>query len=105
MTAWTIAHQGLLFKEFFRQKYWNGLPFPYPGDLPDPEIEPMSPLSPALALADGFFTIFASHKGGKECISKTEPYLATLLLYICKKLSGSYLCRFGLEIRDVYMKS
>ena len=37
--------------EFSRQEYWIGLPFPSPGDLPDPGIEPMSP-----ALAGGFFT-------------------------------------------------
>ena len=36
---------------FPRQKYWSGFPFPPPGDLPDPGIEPMS-----LALAGGFFT-------------------------------------------------
>ena len=36
---------------FPRQKYWSGFPFPPPGDLPDPGIEPMSP-----ALAGGFFT-------------------------------------------------
>ena len=36
---------------FSRQEYWSGLPFPSPGDLPDPGIEPMSP-----ALAGGFFT-------------------------------------------------
>ena len=34
--------------EFFRQEYWNGLPFPSPGDLPDPGIEPASLKSPAL---------------------------------------------------------
>ena len=34
-----------------RQEYWSGLPFPSPGDLPDPGIEPASP-----ALAEGFFT-------------------------------------------------
>ena len=33
---------------FPRQKYWRGLSFPPPGDLPDPEIEPMSPVVPAL---------------------------------------------------------
>ena len=33
---------------FFRQEYWSGLPFPPPGDLPDPGIEPLSPVSPAL---------------------------------------------------------
>ena len=37
--------------EFSRQEYGSGLPFPPPGDLPSPEIEPMSP-----ALAGGFFT-------------------------------------------------
>ena len=38
MTPWTVAHMG-----FSRQKYWRGLPFPSPGDLPDPGIEPRSP--------------------------------------------------------------
>ena len=33
---------------FFRQEYWSGLPLPSPGDLPDPRINPMSPVSPAL---------------------------------------------------------
>jgi len=37
--------------EFSRQEYWSELPFPSPGDLPDPRIKPMS-----LALAGGFFT-------------------------------------------------
>ena len=40
--------------EFSRQEYWNGLPFPTPGDLPDPGIKSMSPKSPELA--GGFFT-------------------------------------------------
>ena len=39
---------------FIRQEYWSGLAFPTPGDLPDPEIEPTAPASPALA--DAFFT-------------------------------------------------
>ena len=34
--------------EFSRQEYWSGLPFPPPGDLPNPGIEPESPVSPAL---------------------------------------------------------
>ena len=33
---------------FSREEYWSGLPFPSPGDLPDPGIEPVSPVSPAL---------------------------------------------------------
>ena len=39
---------------FSRQDYWSGLPFPSPGDLPDPGIKPASLVSPALA--GGFFT-------------------------------------------------
>ena len=42
-TPWTIAHQALLFMGFSRQEYWSGLPFPSPGDLPKPRIEPRSP--------------------------------------------------------------
>ena len=39
-----IAHQAPLFMGFSRQEYWSGLPFPSPGDLPDPEMEPWSPI-------------------------------------------------------------
>ena len=49
---------------FSRQEYWNGLPFPSPGDLPNPGIEPASPASPALA--DIFFT---AESRGKPLIS------------------------------------
>ena len=48
MAPWTAAHQAPLSMEFSRQEYWSGLPFPTPGTLPDPEIEPRSPASPAL---------------------------------------------------------
>ena len=51
MTPWTAAHQGPVFMGFPRQGYWSGLPFPDPGDLPNPRIKPVSP-----ALAGGFFT-------------------------------------------------
>ena len=34
--------------EFSRQEYWSGLPFPPPGDLPDPRIEPTFPVAPEL---------------------------------------------------------
>ena len=42
-TPWTVACQAPLFMGFSRQEYWSGLPFPSPGDLPDPGIEPRSP--------------------------------------------------------------
>ena len=42
-TPWTIAYQAPPSMGFFRQEYWSGLPFPSPGDLLDPGIEPGSP--------------------------------------------------------------
>ena len=43
LTPWTVAHQAPLSVGFPRQEYWSGLPFPSPGDLPDPGIELGSP--------------------------------------------------------------
>ena len=43
VTPWTVTHQAPLSMEFSRQEYWNGLPFLFPGDLPDPVIKPRSP--------------------------------------------------------------
>ena len=40
---WTIAHQAPLSLDFSRQEYWSGVPFPTPGDLPNPGVEPTSP--------------------------------------------------------------
>ena len=66
-----VAHQAPLSMGFCRQEYWSGLPFPSPGDLPDPRIkptlltdsllsEPQESLNPCLSmssvLAGGFFT-------------------------------------------------
>ena len=42
-TPWTVAYQALRSMGFSRQEYWSGLPFPSPGDLPNPGIEPGSP--------------------------------------------------------------
>ena len=42
-TPWTIAYQAPLSMGFSKQDYWSGLPFPSPGDLPYPGIEPRSP--------------------------------------------------------------
>ena len=48
LLLWTVAHQAPLSMAFSRQEYWNGLPHPSPGDLPNPRIEPEPPMSPAL---------------------------------------------------------
>ena len=50
VTPWTIAHQAPLSMGFLRQKYWSGLPFPSPEDLPNPGIEPRSPILQADSL-------------------------------------------------------
>ena len=47
---WTLAYQAPLSIEFSRQEHWSGLPFPSPGDLPNPGIEPGSPTLLADAL-------------------------------------------------------
>ena len=52
-TAYTVACQVPLSMELFRQENWGGLPFPPPGNLCDPGIEPKSPVSPSLQ-ADHF---------------------------------------------------
>ena len=48
VTPWTVAHQAPLSVRFSRQEYWSGLPCPPPGDLPNPGMEPESPVSPEL---------------------------------------------------------
>ena len=45
---WTVAHQAPPSVQFSQQEYWSGWPCPSPGDLPDPGIEPVSPMAPAL---------------------------------------------------------
>ena len=57
-TLWTVARQAPLCTGFPRQEYRSGLPFPSPGDLPDPRIETTSLMSPELA--GGFFTTSAT---------------------------------------------
>ena len=43
VATWTVAYQAPPSMDFSRQEYWSGLPFPSPGDLPDPGIKPGSP--------------------------------------------------------------
>ena len=57
-TPWTVAHQAPLSMGFSREEYWSGLPFPTPGDLPDPGTEPTSLAS--FALGGGLFTASAT---------------------------------------------
>ena len=66
-TPWTLARQAPLPMEFPRQEYWSGLPFPSPGDLSKPGIEPVSLASPALA---GRF--FTTEPQGKPILALPE---------------------------------
>ena len=58
-TPWTVALQAPLSMRFPRQEYWSGLPFPSPGDLPNPRIKPRSPALQADSLP--------SEPPGKPC--------------------------------------
>ena len=65
---WAVAHQSPLSMGFSRQEYWSGLPFPSPGDLPDPGIEPVSPALQGNSLLSEpliapFATILPFHSG------------------------------------------
>ena len=71
MTPWTVACQAPLSMEFSRQEYWSGLPFPLPGNLPDPWIKPESPALQADALLSELL--------GKPLLQ--TPILTSLKLY------------------------
>ena len=85
VTPWTVAHQAPLSIGFPRQESWSGLPFPSPGDLPDPGIKPRLP-----ALAGGFFTteppgktILSQYKLRKKhfIIFKKQKFFLTTLYF------------------------
>ena len=75
VTPWIVAYQAPLSMEFSRQKYWSGLPFPSPGDLPNPEIKPRSPTSQADALP--------SEPPGKPCIRACSSVNKNIKLCVC----------------------
>ena len=62
VTTWIAAHQDLLSMEFSRQEYRRQLPFPFPGDIPDSGIKPVSFVSPTFA--GRFFTSEPPGKSG-----------------------------------------
>ena len=72
-TPWTVAHQAPLSMGFLKQESWSGLPFPSPGDLPNPGLKPMSP-----ALAGRFFT---TESPGKPLFKITELKVTASFLY------------------------
>ena len=73
-TRWTVAYQASLSMGFSRQEYWSGLPFPSPGDLPDPGIEPGSPTLEADALTSK--QINTTETGEYEAFELNIPFEA-----------------------------
>ena len=67
----TAAHQASLSMGFSMQEYWNGLPFPPPGDLPNPGIEPTYPVSSSLQ-AD---ILLLTHLGSPQSLQREEQSL------------------------------
>ena len=70
VTSWPTARQAPLSMGLCRQGYWSGLPFPPPGDRPNPGMEPVSPASPSLA--GGFFT---TKSAGKPLVYNIYIYI------------------------------
>ena len=64
VTSWTVTWQAPLSMGFSKQEYWSGLPFPSPGDLPDPEFKPGSPALQADSLP--------SESPGKPLVKKVS---------------------------------
>ena len=85
-TPWTVAYQAPPSMGFSKQEYWNGSPFPSPGDLPDPGIEPGSPAFQANALT--------SEPPGKP-LKKKKAYRTALVakkgLYIWDSLFKTWI--------------
>ena len=79
----------LLSMGFSRQEYWSGLPWPPPGDLPNPRVEPMSPMFPALQMD----SLWLSHQGSSLYVRNTHFFMLILwyiLTYISVLLLPSY---------------
>ena len=104
VTQWTVAHQAPLSIGFLRQEYWCGLPFPSPGDLPNPGIEPGSSALRADSLPlrhqaspityvrdDNFSTIFISSQiKTPELLPLTFKWLSPCKMFNCL---NSYISR------------
>ena len=88
VTLWTIARQALLSMEISRQEYWSGLPFPSPGELPNPEIKLVSLVSSSLA--GGFFTSWANREAPGKNFTDTERPRCHIYMG-CLPLSSSQL--------------
>ena len=87
-SLWTTACQALLSMGFSRQEYWSGLPFPSPGDFPNPGIEPILHIS---HIAGGFLAVWVTREAQKFIIT-TSDYISfsKWSIQLWSSLSPSY---------------
>ena len=97
MTPWTVAHQAPLSMGFPSQEYWNGLPFPSPGDLPDPKIKPISLVFFALQVDS-----LPTEPSGKSCFKYVYIYVNPNLL-ICR--AGFLMFSYAVDCFDRLMEA
>ena len=83
-TPWTVARQAPLSMGFSRQEYWSGVPFPPPGDLPDPGIESRLKIEFA-----GGFLISESPGNSWVCLAVTAAKSLQLCPTLCDPIDGS----------------
>ena len=103
LAPWTIPRQTPPFMGFSRQEYWSGLPLPTPADLPDPGIEPMSLMSPALA--GRFFTTRTASEAPRinQLVSGKLQYSTRELSWVlCDDLEGWKAGPWGRGSMDTY---
>ena len=89
MPLWTVAHQAPPSMGFSGQEHWSGLPFPSPGDLPNPGIEPRSPALQADALT--------SEPPGKPNVLLGGLYFPLFVNHFSIMKSSSLLIKLPLE--------
>ena len=95
VTPWIVACQAPLFTGFSKQEYWSGLPFPSPGDHPDPGIEPRS------ACVAGRFLFRLSYEGRFNIYSSLVLSCKTaypIIVLLCTGPSKAYLAHLCLPL-------
>ena len=94
-TLWTVACQASPSMGFSRQEYWSGLPFPSPGDLPEPGIKPGSPsleadaLTSELLMVGGYTCSYhlAHGSGNTVCLMESLQHFLPVSFFLPRELS------------------
>ena len=91
-TPWTVACQASLSRGFSRQEFWSVLPFPPPGDLPNPGIEPKSLMSPALA--GRFFMSSGTWEALRNSLAILKNVTPTMTIWPFNSMNTRYIVLF-----------